>query len=761
MNDIRPSTRWRIEINGIVQGVGFRPFVFRLAGEHSLVGKVENNPEGVSIEIQGAPEQLVAFLKQLKEELPPQAMIDSCEYHEIPLQSDNGFIISKSSHTQNATTLISPDIATCPDCLKELFDPKDRRYKYPFINCTNCGPRYTIVENLPYDRPFTSMKEFDLCTACRQEYEDPSDRRFHAQPNACHKCGPSLSVCDNSGRVQTDDPIALTVEALVQGRIVAMRGLGGFHLVVDATNEQAVSELRRRKRRFEKPLAMMAPDLDAIHDFCHLAKEDEKLLLDFKRPIVLIRRREKTQIAPSVVYDNHYFGFMLPYTPLHHLILRDNFKALIMTSGNVSEEPICIDNREAMEHLRDIADLFLLHNREILQRCDDSIVRNSSSGPQIIRRARGYVPFPIYLNKKVKAPILACGGELKNTVALAAGKRVFLSQHIGDLDNPTAMSFFEETVKHLKKTLEIEPELIACDLHPEYLSTKYALRQPLPFYQVQHHHAHLASVLADNKSGDRAIGLILDGTGYGSDGTIWGGELLIGNAREFERYAWLEPTKMPGGTAAIKQPWRMALSYLHKLYSSDISQYPQNLVREIGTEKIEQLLLVISKSINSPLTSSCGRLFDAVSAMLGICYEANYEAQAAILLEMAAHGSSELTSHHQEYRHNHKLVGALSVDKLIEDVVQSLNRAESVDKIASRFHLSLANLWISAVKAARVETGINSVALSGGVFQNLLFFEYLFRRLNEEDFEVLIHRQLPTNDGGLALGQIAVAAANQ
>ncbi len=754
---IEATYRNRIRLNGIVQGVGFRPFVYRLARECGLSGFVNNNSDGVLIEIEGAPERLAAFRRRLRREAPPLARIVEMRFEEVEPQGQDGFTIRTSQRDSTPSTLISPDVSVCDDCLRELFDPADRRYRYPFINCTNCGPRYTIVKRIPYDRPFTSMSIFPMCEACAREYHDPANRRFHAQPNACPECGPRLRLYRGDGQeVETDDPLAETVRLLREGKIVAIKGLGGFHLAVDARNDGAVRELRRRKGRAEKPFALMAPDIDSVRKFCLVSREEAEILQDPVRPIVLLRARADSALAGSVAPGNRYLGFMLPYTPLHHLLLRDHFDALVMTSGNFSEEPIAIKNEEALQRLASLADYLLLHDREILQRCDDSIVRRAGSATRLVRRARGFVPGPVFLTKPTRLRVLACGAELKNTIALSRGDAVFLSQHIGDLDNPEALAFFQQSIAHLQRILEITPEAIAYDLHPEYLSSKWALRQEgLPKVAVQHHHAHLVSVMAENGVEAPAIGLILDGTGYGTDGTIWGGEVLVGDAHGFRRWAYLSPVPMPGGEAAIRQPWRMAVSYLVAAFGDDYARLSLPFLRNVVPRRLDMLRQMLEKGINSPLTSSCGRLFDGISALLGLRQEISYEAQAAIELEM--HVDDSVGDFYTDALPQKVVSGALPVAPLVRAVVQDLERGEATGRIAARFHRTLAELFVLAARQARNETGIDTVALSGGVFQNVYFFEYLLHRLQDEAFAVLTHHHVPTNDGGLALGQVVIA----
>lgn len=750
--------RERIYISGIVQGVGFRPFVYRLAQQCGLAGFVRNNSEGVLIEVEGNAAGLQAFRHGLATEAPPGAHLVQLAVEEIPPAGETEFTIVASERDRPVQAFISPDLCLCSECRAELFDPANRRFHYPFINCTNCGPRYTIVRRIPYDRSNTSMSVFPLCAACAAEYHDPADRRFHAQPNACPACGPHLWLCDRNGRRLAEaDALAQAIARLAQGAIVAVRGLGGFHLAVDARNQAAVRTLRQRKGRAEKPFAMMARNLAVIENFCFVSPAERALLQQPARPIVLLQRRAHDPLAAAVAPEQKYYGFMLPYTPLQELLLRDHLDVLVMTSGNFSEEPIAIGNEEALARLAALADFFLLHDREILQRCDDSIVRLAAGRPRLIRRSRGYVPEPVFLPRPTPRRVLACGGELKNTIALSRGNAVFLSQHIGDLDNPAAFSFFENSIAHLQRILEIEPELIAYDLHPEYLSTKWALQQEgLPRVGVQHHHAHLAAVMAENGETEQTIGLILDGTGYGSDGTIWGGEVLLGTAASFERFAYLQPVAMPGGAAAIHQPWRMALSYLTATFGSDLGQLSLPFLQQLRSAAVDVVLQMIDKKINAPLTSSCGRLFDGIAALLELHPQVSYEAQAAMALEMLA---DEAESEFYPEAVRAAGAGAIPITPLIHAVVEDLQNGVAREKIAARFHHTLVEIFIMAAGAARAATAINRVGLSGGVYQNALFFHRMLARLQAEGFEVLTHQQVPTNDGGLALGQIVIAGA--
>ncbi|MFZ0796949.1 MAG: carbamoyltransferase HypF, partial [Terriglobales bacterium] len=644
------EVRRQIEVSGIVQGVGFRPYVYRLATGRHLRGTIRNTSAGVTIEIQGPAETVQDFVEHLPAEAPPLARITGFTVNELPcvalqIGGDQDFCIVHSHEGEEVRTLISPDVAICPDCLREVFDPNDRRYRYPFINCTNCGPRFTIIRDIPYDRPSTSMAVFPMCPACLAEYENPLDRRFHAQPNACWECGPRVELWDKSGRkIECRDPIVEAVSGLHAGLVVAIKGLGGFHLAVDATNSAAVALLRQRKRRVEKPFAVMVPDLLAAREICRLDGAAATVMQSIQRPIVLLPKKKPSMIPDEVAPFNRYLGIFLPYTPLHYLLLTEGrFKALVMTSGNLSEEPIAIDNREAINRLNGLADYFLVHNRDILLRCDDSVVRVAGGVTRQLRRSRGFVPVPVFL-KDDQPSVLAVGGELKNTICLTKGKHAFLSQHVGDLENVESYRFFHEAIEHLERILEIRPEIVAYDLHPDYFSTKWALQQHgVKLVGVQHHHAHIASCMAENHLEGRVIGFALDGTGYGTDGNIWGGEALIAGYENFERAAHFEYVPLPGGSAAIREPWRMAVSYLAHYFGRDFLKLDIPFVRQLNRPKVELLLRVIEQGVNSPLTSSCGRLFDAVAALVGIRQQVNYEAQAAIELEMAM-APSEIAS---------------------------------------------------------------------------------------------------------------------
>lgn len=754
------EVRRQIEVSGIVQGVGFRPYVFRLASSRRLSGTIRNTSAGVTIEIQGPAETVEDFVERLPADVPPLARITSVAVRELLCNDDQDFHIVHSQEGEHVRTLISPDVATCPDCLRELFDPNDRRYHYPFINCTNCGPRFTIIRDIPYDRRSTSMAVFSMCPACLAEYEDPLNRRFHAQPNACWQCGPRLELWDKSGHpIPCRDPIAEAAGALRSGLIIAVKGLGGFHLAADATNAEAVRNLRERKQRVEKPFAIMVPDGAAAQQFCDLDSVTRAVLESVQRPIVLLRKKANTPVAEEVAPGDRYLGVFLPYTPLHQLLLRvGNFGALVMTSGNLSEEPIAIDNHEAVSRLAGLADYFLVHDREILLRCDDSVVRISGGTVRQLRRSRGFVPVPVFLRDEQSA-VLAVGGELKNTICLTKGRYAFLSQHIGDLENLESFRFFREAVEHLEQVLEIHPDVIAYDLHPDYFATRWALQQSgARLIGVQHHHAHIASCMAENQLEAKVIGFALDGTGYGSDGTIWGGEVLIADCLEFERAAHFEYVPMPGGAVAIREPWRMAVGYLAHHFGRDFLAMPIPFVQQLDQGKTELLLQMIDRKLNAPLTSSCGRLFDAIAALTGIRQTVNYEAQAAIELEMAidlAEGGPgyemELMSDGDHW--------TIHSQRLFEAVVRDLQENVAIGEISRRFHQGLVQGFTRVAGELRKRTGLTRVCLSGGAFHNLYLSQHLESKLLAAGFEVFTHREVPAGDGGLSLGQAMIAAA--
>ena len=753
------NLRKAIEVEGIVQGVGFRPFVYRLATQRHLAGFIANTEAGVSIEVEGPGDAVDDFLARLAREAPPLARITAVAVSELPANHDAGFRILPSRAGAARRVLISPDVAVCADCLRELFDPADRRFRYPFINCTNCGPRYTIVRDIPYDRPRTSMAAFPMCPDCRREYDDPLNRRFHAQPNACWKCGPQVELWDTEGVLVTvGDPIATAVEQLARGAIVAVKGLGGFHLAVDATDERAVARLRERKRRVEKPFAIMAATLEAIASFCKLDDASRDLLERPERPIVLLRKKRSSPIAEAVAPFNRDLGVFLPYTPLHHLLFAQRRSpALVMTSGNISEEPIAIDNREAVRRLHGIADFFLVHNRDILLRCDDSVVRISGGRTRQIRRSRGFVPVPVFLKEDLP-PVLAVGGEMKNTICLTKGRQAFLSQHIGDLENIESYGFFEATVESLTRILEVEPKIVAYDLHPDYFSRRWVLgRKGINRVGVQHHHAHVASCMAENHLDGQVIGLALDGTGYGADGCVWGGEVLVADYLGFKRLAHLDYVPMPGAAAAILKPWRMALSYLARHLGQGLFDLKIPFIEQLDRKRAELLLRMVERGVNSPLTSSCGRLFDAVAALAGIRQRVNYEAQAAIELEAAMAPAEDDRLYPLDIREEGES-WIIDTKPLFAELVNDLASGIPPGVISRRFHHGLVDVLARVTGFVRERTGLDRVCLSGGSFQNVFLFETLARKLKAGGFRVFTHSEVPCGDGGLSLGQAVVAA---
>ena len=750
----------RIHISGIVQGVGFRPFVYNLAARLDLKGWVRNTSAGVDIEVDGERDVLAAFVKALSDDAPKLAHIDELTASFGPANGFRSFDIIHSESIDSAFQPISPDVAICDDCLRELFDPSDRRYRYPFINCTNCGPRFTIIKDIPYDRPKTTMAGFKLCPDCEREYADPSNRRFHAQPVACPVCGPHVWLeIHNEQSARYDNAIQKTRQLLAEGKIIAIKGLGGFHLACDATNAESVAELRRRKLRIDKPFALMMPDLAAIEKQCFVSDAERELLQSTARPIVLLRRKSESNIVEEVAPAQEFVGVMLPYTPLHYLLLEkaDGFpQALVMTSGNVSEEPIATDNDEARQRLTSLADAFLMHNRDIYIRCDDSVVRVFEKQIYPIRRSRGYAPFPVKLPWEVP-PLLAAGSELKNTFCITNKNYAFLSHHIGDMENYETLKSFEQGVEHFERLFRVKPEAIAFDLHPNYLATRYALeraeRENLTAIGVQHHHAHIAACMAEHGLDDSqpVIGVSFDGTGYGEDGAIWGGEFLIADYKSYQRPFHLQYFPLPGGDAAIKKPARTALALLWSLGL----EWDERLapVAQFNQEEQKLLHAQLEKKINTPMTSSMGRLFDAAAALAGVRQIVNYEGQAAIEFEALA-DPDEAGSY--SFGLNQDRVEVRSgVEALIKDVKAGI----PISKISARFHNGLAEAVRMTVNQINRETGIRSVALSGGVWQNLTLIGRTLSLLRTDGFTVYLHRQVPTNDGGLSLGQAVVAAS--
>jgi len=741
--------RLRVTMRGAVQGVGFRPFVYRLATELGLTGWVRNSSAGLVIEAEGPRARLDRFLGRLESERPAAAVVLKTETAALASAGFQRFEILSSDEAAEKTTSLLPELATCQDCLAELFDPSNRRYAYAFTNCTNCGPRFTIIEDIPYDRPRTTMRGFAMCPECQREYTDPADRRFHAQPNACPRCGPRLwaetpgDPSDEATESPSGHAIVEVARVLQEGGIVALKGIGGFQLLVDARQPEAVERLRQRKHREAKPFALMMPTLEMARHYCEVSAAEQRLLESAAAPIVLLRPIKPSGapgLAPNVAGSSPYLGVMLPYSPLHHLLMKEFPFPIVASSGNASDEPIAIDNDEARARLGEIADLFLMHNRPIARPCDDSVVRLVRGRASVMRRARGYAPLPVFVGRELPA-ILAVGGHLKNTIAIAVGQQVFLSQHVGDLDTLEARGAFERAIEDLCRLYRFQPRLVACDLHPDYASTRWALDSGLPVVAVQHHQAHVASCAAENGIQGPYLGVSWDGTGYGLDGTVWGGEFFLAEGAQFERVAHLRPFRLPGGEAAVRQGWRSAASLLWEVGGCEaVSQFRERSV----------LLQMLERGVNAPWTTSVGRLFDAVASMTDVAHESRFEGQAAMMLERA--------------------IGSLSTEEcytlvkngdigdwapLIEAVRRDVERKEAPALIAARFHNALANFIVAVAE----QVGVKPVVLSGGVFQNGYLVERTSALLEARGFRVYTHRHVPPNDGGIALGQAVLAAA--
>lgn len=753
----------KITVRGIVQGVGFRPFIYRLATNHGLNGYVMNAIHGVDIEVEGPLSSIDGFLHDVVTKKPVLAEIVNLQTeHAHP---DNTtprhqvFTVQESIAAGEKKALVTPDMDVCPDCLSELMDPDDRRFRYPFINCASCGPRYTIIEDIPYDRSRTSMNLFPMCAACEKEYYDPANRRFHAEATACFDCGPTLSLTNKNGDKIDTEPIQAAIELLRQGNILAVKGIGGFHLAVDAANESAIARLRRLKTRPEKPLAVMAPDPDAAATFALFNETEKKLLCGRQKPIVILRKKKTFPLAANIVPNNLFIGVMLPYTPLHHLLLgRHSFTALIMTSGNRSGEPIIKDNNDALARMATITDYFLMHNRPIVTRNDDSVTKLHGEKTSFIRRARSYAPMPLTL-KKDAGLTLAAGGMLKNVFCLTRGKEAFVSQHIGDLEHLETLRHFEYSICHLSQLLRIQPTLIVHDLHPDYLSTRYAKEQTeLPKVSVQHHHAHAVSCMAEHGLSGPVIAVTLDGSGYGADGTIWGGEVLLASLDRFEHAAHLNQVPMPGGEIAVKEPWRMAASHLFAAFGQEIFDLDLNLVKE-HSDILPTLQQMTEKGINSPLTSSCGRFFDAIAAILGIRQKISYEGQAAVELESACLDIDDQLTYPYAIKGNK--TGPLKLDSrpITRAVTNEILQGETPSRIGKRFHNTLAAMFADVCVRLREIHHLDQVVLSGGVFQNITLCYSLKEKLSGLGFKVFTHQLVPTNDGGLALGQAVAGRA--
>jgi hydrogenase maturation protein HypF len=746
-----PTERAKVIVRGAVQGVGFRPFVYRHATALHLCGWVRNSPQGVFIDVEGARDTLREFVHRLESEKPPRAVIQSIECSFLEASGYDRFEIRDSEDTGGKSALILPDIATCPDCAREIFDPLNRRHRYPFINCTNCGPRFSIIESLPYDRANTTMKKFAMCPACQREYHDPLDRRFHAQPNACPRCGPQLALWDETGCPLSvrDDALLQAAQTIREGKILALKGLGGFQLLVDARSERAVMRLRARKRREEKPFALMAPSVDLARRECGISIAEERLLLSAECPIVLLRQNVRSRIALSVAPGNPCLGVMLPCTPLHHLLLAELGFPVVATSGNLCDEPICIDESEAVERLRGIADFFLVHDRPIARHVDDSIARVICGRDQILRRARGYAPLPVRFDSPLPT-ILAVGAHMKTTVALSAGGDIFISQHIGDLESSAAHAAFTRTAADLPRLYDAMPEAVACDLHPDYISTHFASRLPAPVHPVQHHHAHLLACMAENGLEPPALGVSWDGAGYGTDGTIWGGEFLLPKGAGFERAGHLRQFQLPGGDAAARQPSRSALGVLYEIFGDELWDR-DDLPGAFSGHEMRLFQRMLARKINAPFTSSAGRLFDAVASLIGLRQRATFEGQAAMELEFAIDPNIA-----EAYPFAIRGTAPMVVDwqPMILEMMHDILRCTDIRFISTRFHNTLAEIIVAM--AERIAEPV--VLLTGGCFQNRYLTERAVERLQAAGFRPHWHQHIPPNDGGIALGQIVATA---
>lgn len=745
--------RCRIRVEGIVQGVGFRPFVHGLARELGLAGLVSGDAAGVVIEVEGPMTAISRFERAVRQDAPPLAVISRVVVEPIPPLGEQGFAIIAGRGGDEPQGPVAPDIATCADCLRELFDPIDRRYRYAFTACANCGPRFTITTGAPGDRAATTMAGFAMCQACEREYHDPSDRRFHAQPACCPSCGPKLRIVTAGGEAMRGDPIVTAARLIRTGKVVAVKGLGGYHLAADPRDENAAITLRARKIREDKPFPVMVPDLATAEELCELDDTARALLTGPRRPIVVLPRRPDAKVASAVAPDNRFLGLMLPYTPLHHLLAAELAAPFILTGGNASGEPITHDDEDVPRRLGEIADAFVMHDRPVHVRTEDSVIRVHQGTVTPLRRSRGYAPQPLPLRVRPPRPVLGCGAELRNTFCLAKDGHAFVSHHIGDVTDLAALTTFREAVAHFGRLFDVVPRVIAHDLHPEFLTTKYALEsEGVELVAVQHHHAHIASCLADNEESGPVIGIAFDGLGYGPDGTIWGGEVLVADLLGFRRAGHLLPVRVPGGNLAIREPWRMAAAYLDAAPGAPAT----TPVRDRHASRWELVVQAARNGTNSPLTSSAGRLFDAVSAILGVRERINYDGQAAIELEQHA-DPTVIDTYPVRVLGGHPLL--LDGPDLIRAIADDLAAGTATPVIAARFHNSLALMIVEACERVRGGTSVGTVALSGGVFQNQLLLDRVVPALRGRGFRVLTHRRVPPNDGGISLGQVAVAAA--
>lgn len=749
MNYSESYNTYQINIQGLVQGVGFRPFIYRLAVHYKLNGCVENRNDGVFIKVNAAKQQMEDFITSIKEESPQASNIFTIKTTEIISEKFEDFRIIKSKNNSDEITEVSPDIAVCKECIDDL-KTQSHRINFPFINCTNCGPRFTIIKNLPYDRAMTTMDPFKLCNECNSEYENVLDRRFHAQPVACNTCGPNYKL--HYGEIEIiefEEIIKTTCELLEQGNIVAIKGLGGFHLACDATNEKAVKRLREVKNRDGKPFAVMFSSVETMQDFVEVSLVEKELLISWRTPIVLVKDKWKLAASVSVGFQNT--GVMLPYMPFHHLLFEKlKLTAIVFTSGNISDEPIIIDNKEALSKFGSTTKAVLSYNRDIYNRTDDSVAFVTNDKTRLIRRSRSYAPSPIRLNLNVEG-ILAAGAELVNCFCFGREKQAILSQHIGDLKNLETLDFYSESVSRFKKLFRVNPTLVAHDLHPDYLSTHFAKELNLPLVGIQHHHAHIASCMAEHQLDEKIIGIAMDGVGYGDDGNIWGGEFLICDLADYDRYTHFEYIKMPGGDNATKHPWRMALSYLYQYYGDSYSELQLEFLNNIPQNEIDLVVNMLQKSINCPLTSSTGRMFDAVAALTGICTEASFHAEAPMRLEAAI---DDISTEVYEF----KIDSPIKLETLFKGIVNDLQNGKSNAEIATKFHRTIINIIFATTRKMREEYNINKVVLSGGSFQNRYLLKHLENLLTDNGFEIYAHEKVPANDGGLALGQLVIAA---
>jgi len=743
--------RLAIHIKGIVQGVGFRPFVYNLARRLELGGWVFNNSQGIELEIEGGDEHVTAFLHELQHAAPPLAVIDEVIATQCALQGVTNFYIKQSTEQGGNRAWVAPDVATCVDCQREMADPEDRRYRYAFTNCTNCGPRYSIIKDVPYDRTTTTMAQFPMCPRCQAEYDDPRNRRFHAQPNACPVCGPKYRLMSQAGEMAVHDVFKETRHLIGTGHIVAIKGIGGYHLACDGRNERAVRQLRSRKIREDKPFAVMCGSLAAVEQLCTVAVAEAELLTGTARPVVLLAKKNNYDLASSVAPGNAYLGVMLPYAPVHWLLLQPD-DIWVMTSGNLHDEPIAYDDQDALARLANIADYCLVHNRDIHKPCDDSVARVLIDKQYILRRSRGFAPAPLKLSREIGS-VLAVGGEVKNAFCLTQGQFAFMSPHIGDLENLVTYTAYLASIAHFQQLFNLQPKVVAYDLHPEYLATQYALTLNIPQVGVQHHHAHIASVLAEHGLDEEVIGVAFDGTGYGTDGTLWGGEFLVADCQKFVRVGHCRYLPLPGGAKAIKEPWRLAVWVLYNLYGKEFVNLDMTIVRDLPNTW--QLMMdATNKGINAPLSSSAGRLFDVAAGILGLGTVIHYEGQAAVELELAAQKAHGQLLPYTISQDQPRILDFMTTFAALAEAVQ---QGMNVNFLAASFHVTVAQAIVEMVNFIRQDTGLRTVALSGGVWQNMILLERVVGMLQQDGFAVYSNQRVPLNDGGLALGQAIVA----